>query len=53
MPFRSKAQAKLMFAAAANPKVAKSAGVPQSVAKKMVKEGQKSLKKLPKMVKKK
>ena len=38
--------------AAANPKVAKSAGVPQSVAKKMVKEGQSSLKKLPKRVKK-
>lgn len=42
-----------MYAAAANPKVAKSAGVPQSVAKKMVKEGQSSLKKLPAKVKKK
>jgi hypothetical protein len=53
MPFKSKQQAKLMFAAAASPKVAKATGVPQSVAKKMVKEGQKSLKKLPKLVKKK
>jgi RNA 3'-terminal phosphate cyclase len=35
-----------MFAAAANPKVAKATGVPQKVAKKMVKEGQSSLKKL-------
>ena len=52
MPFKSKQQAKLMFAAAASPKVAKVTGVPQSVAKKMVKEGQKSLKKLPKVVKK-
>ena len=53
IPFKSKQQAKLMYAAAANPKVAKSAGVPQSVAKKMVKEGQSSLKKLPTRVKKK
>ena len=53
MPFKSKQQAKLMFAAAASPKVAKATGVSQSVAKKMVKEGQKSLKKLPKLVKKK
>ena len=52
MPFKSKQQAKLMFAAAANPKVAKATGVPQSVAKKMVKEGQSSLKKLPTKVKK-
>jgi hypothetical protein len=41
-----------MFAAAASPKVAKDTGVPQKVAKKMVKEGQSSLKKLPKRVKK-
>jgi hypothetical protein len=41
-----------MFAAAANPKVAKATGVPQKVAKKMVKEGQSSLKKLPNKVKK-
>ncbi len=52
LPFKSKAQAKLMFAAAANPKVAKATGVPQKVAKKMVKEGQSSLKKLPNKVKK-
>jgi len=52
LPFKSKQQAKLMFAAAASPKVAKATGVPQKVAKKMVKEGQSSLKKLPKRVKK-
>lgn len=51
VPFKSKQQAKLMFAAAASPKVAKATGVPQKVAKKMVKEGQKSLKKLPTKVK--
>ena len=52
MPFKSKQQAKLMFAAATSPKVAKATGVKQSVAKKMVKEGQSSLKKLPTRVKK-
>jgi len=52
MPFSSKQQAKLMFAAAASPKVSKATGVPQKVAKKMIKEGQKSLKKLPMKVKK-
>lgn len=52
MPFKSKQQAKLMFAAAANPKVAKATGVPQKVAKEMVKKGQSSLKKLPTKVKK-
>jgi hypothetical protein len=52
MPFKSKQQAKLMFAAAASPKVAKATGVPQKVAKEMVKKGQSSLKKLPNKVKK-
>lgn len=33
MPSRSAAQARLMLAAAHNPKVAKRAGIPQSVAK--------------------
>ncbi len=41
-----------MFAAAASPKVAKATGVPQRVAKEMIKKGQSSLKKLPTRVKK-
>ena len=41
-----------IYRSAANPKVAKATGVPQKVAKKMVKEGQSSLKKLPNKVKK-
>ena len=41
-----------MFAAAASPKVAKATGVPQRVAKEMVKKGQSSFKKLPAKVKK-
>lgn len=53
MPFKSKQQAKLMYAAAASPAVAKKTGVSQAVAKKFVKEGQSSLKKLPTKVKKK
>lgn len=53
MPFRSKAQARLMYAVADNPKLAKQLGIPQSVGKKMVKESQSSLKKLPVKVKKK
>ena len=53
MPFKSKQQAKLMYAAAASPEVAKKTGVKQSVAKKFVKEGQASMKNLPKKVKKK
>jgi len=52
MPFKSNAQSRLMFAAAASPKVAKATGVSQKVAKKMVKEGQSSLKKLPAKAKK-
>lgn len=47
MPFASKAQARFMYAAAKDPKMAKKMGVPQSVAKKFVKEGQDSMKKLP------
>jgi hypothetical protein len=53
LPFSSKQQAKLMYAAASSPKVAKATGVSQKAAKKMVKEGQSSLKKLPYKVKKK
>jgi hypothetical protein len=52
MPFASKAQARFMYAAAKNPKMAKELGVPQSVAKKYVKEGQDSLKRLPEKKKK-
>ena len=40
MPSKSKEQAKLMRAAAHSPKVAKSAGVPQKVAKEFVKADQ-------------
>lgn len=53
MPFKSKAQARLMYAVEKNPKLAKQLGIPQSTAKKMVKEGQSSMKKLPNKVKKK
>lgn len=52
MPFKSKAQSRLMHAVAANPKLAKELGIPQSVGKKMVKEGQSSLKRLPEKKKK-
>lgn len=52
MPFASKAQARFMQAAANDKAMAKKLGVPQSVAKKFVKEGQSSLKKLPEKVKK-
>lgn len=52
MPFKSKQQAKLMYAVAENKSLGKQLGIPQSVAKKMVKEGQSSLKKLPAKVKK-
>lgn len=51
MPFASKAQARFMYAAAKDKTMAKKLGVPQSVAKKYVKEGQSSLKKLPQKVK--
>lgn len=51
MPFASKAQARFMYAAAKDKKMAKTLGVPQSVAKKFVKEGQ-SINKLPEKVKK-
>jgi uncharacterized membrane protein len=46
MPFASKAQARFMYAAAKDPKMAKKLGVPQKVAKEYVKES-KSMKKLP------
>ena len=52
MPFKSKAQARLMYAIEGNSKLGKQLGIPQSVAKKMVKEGQSSMKKLPNKVKK-
>ena len=41
-----------MYAVEGNPKLGKQLGIPQSVAKKMVKEGQSSMKKLPQKVKK-
>jgi hypothetical protein len=48
MPYKSKAQSRLMHAAAADPQVAKRTGVPQSVAKKFVAHGHgKSQAKLP------
>jgi len=56
MPFKSKAQSRLMHAVAANPKLAKELGIPQSTAKKMVKDaphGKGALKGKPEMVKKK
>jgi hypothetical protein len=49
MPAKSKAQAKLMQAAAHNPKVAKAAGVPQKVAREYV-AATGSTKNLPKRV---
>lgn len=52
MPFESKAQARLMYAVAGNKKLAKELGIPQSVGKKMVKESQSSLKRLPEKKKK-
>lgn len=52
MPFKSKNQARLMYAVAGNKSLAKQLGIPQSTAKKMVKEGQFSMAKLPKKVKK-
>lgn len=54
MPVKSKAQNRLMQAAAHNPKVAKSAGVPQKVAKEFVAATHgKKVSKLPEKVKKK
>lgn len=50
MPFKSKSQSRLMHAVAGNPKLGKQLGIPQSTAKKMVKESQSSLKKLPNKV---
>ena len=47
MPFASKSQARFMQAAAKDKEMAKKLGVPMSVAKKFVKEGQSSLKRLP------
>ena len=52
MPFKSKAQARLMYAVAGNKKLAKELGIPQSVGKEMVKKGQSSLKRLPEKKKK-
>ncbi len=53
MPFRSKKQAKFMFAAAGNPRMARKLGIKQSAAKKFVDDsaGQK-VGKLPSRVKK-
>jgi hypothetical protein len=53
VPFASQAQARFMHAAAKDKKMAKKMGVPQSVAKKFVKDSQSSLAKLPTKVKKK
>jgi hypothetical protein len=51
-PFRSRAQNRLFQAAARSPAVAKSAGVPQAVAKKMVAEQRgHPVRKLPQRVK--
>lgn len=48
MPYKSKAQSRLMHAAAKDPDVARKTGVPQSVAKKFVEHGHgKSQSKLP------
>lgn len=50
MPFKSKAQSRLMHAVANNPKLAKELGIKQADAKKMVKDsqhGMSSMKKLP------
>lgn len=47
MPFKSKAQSRLMHAVANNPKLGKQLGIPTNVAKEMVSKGQVSLKKLP------
>jgi len=52
MPFASKAQARFMYAAAKNPKMAKELCVPQDVGKMYVKEGQDSLKRLTEKKKK-
>lgn len=52
MPFKSKAQAKLMYAVAGNKKLSKQLGIPQSVAKEMTSKHQK-LAKLPTKAKKK
>jgi hypothetical protein len=48
MPVKSKAQQRLMYAAAANPAVAKRTGVPQKVAAEMIEKTPKaSFKRLP------
>ena len=48
MPITSKQQARLMYAAAGNKKVAKETGVPQKVAKEMIEETPaKAYKKMP------
>jgi hypothetical protein len=53
MPFKSKAQARLMYAAKDNPKVAARVGVPMKTAKKLVKDSKhQKIKKLPVHVKK-
>jgi hypothetical protein len=46
MPFTSKAQGRLMYAVANNPKLAKQMGIPQKVAKEMT-EKTPSMKRLP------
>ena len=50
MPFRSQAQARLMYAVAGNKKLGKQLGIPQSVAKEMTSKHQK-VGKLPNKVK--
>lgn len=53
MPITSKAQQRLMYAAAGSKKVAKSAGVPMSVAKEMIaKTPKKAYGKMPARAKK-
>jgi hypothetical protein len=51
MPFKSKAQAKLMYAVAGNKELSKQLGIPQATAKKMTKED-KGYKNKPMKVKK-
>lgn len=53
MPFQSKAQSRLMYAVANNPKLAKQLGIPTSTAKEMIKKGSPVTKGMPEKVKKK
>lgn len=52
MPITSKAQQRLMYAAAGSRKTAKKVGVPMSVAKEMISRAKKSFAKMPARAKK-